>query len=128
MGSDRERYDSVASMQKYLGIAPVTERSGKSKWVHWRYACPTFLRQSIIEWAGMSIRYSCWAAAYYHQQREKGKRHHIAVRALAFKWLRILYRCWKARRPYDESTYLLALRKRKAPLLQYISEPLDTAA
>jgi len=128
VGSDRERYDSVASMQKYLGIAPVTERSGKSKWVHWRYACPTFLRQSIIEWAGMSIRYSCWAAAYYHQQREKGKRHHIAVRALAFKWLRILYRCWKARRPYDESTYLLALRKRKAPLLQYISEPLDTAA
>jgi transposase len=128
VGSDRERYDSVASMQKYLGIAPVTERSGKSTWVHWRYACPTFLRQSIIEWAGMSIRYSCWAAAYYRQQREKGKRHHIAVRALAFKWLRILYRCWKARRPYDESTYLLALRKRKAPLLKYISEPLEAAA
>ena len=58
MGSDRERYDSVASLQMYLGIAPVTERSGKSKWVHWRYACPTFLRQSIVEWAGMSMRYS----------------------------------------------------------------------
>jgi len=128
VGSDRERYDSVASMQKYLGIAPVTERSGKSKWVHWRYACPTFLRQSIIEWAGMSIRYSYWAAAYYRQQREKGKRHHIAVRALAFKWLRILYRCWKAKMPYDEAKYLLALKKRKSPLLQYIGEPSQAAA
>lgn len=127
VGSDRARYDSVASMQQYLGIAPVTERSGKSKWVHWRYACPTFLRQSIIEWVGMSIRYSYWAAAYYRQQRAKGKRHHIAVRALAFKWLRILYHCWQERRPYDEATYLFALKKRQAPLLQYMSETLVAA-
>jgi transposase len=128
IGSDRERYDSVASLQKYLGIAPVTERSGKSKWVHWRYACPTFLRQSIVEWAGMSIRYSYWAAAYYKQQRAKGKKHHIAVRALAFKWLRILYRCWMAHKPYDEAKYLFALKKRQAPLLQYLTEPLEAAA
>jgi transposase len=128
VGSDRARYDSVASMQKYLGIAPVTERSGKSQWVHWRYACPTFLRQSIVEWVGMSIRYSYWAAAYYRQQRAKGKRHHIAVRALAFKWLRVLYRCWQARRPYDEAKYLFALKQRKAPLLQYMSETLEGAA
>ena len=87
VGSDRERYASVAAMQQYLGIAPVTERSGKSTWVHWRYACPTFLRQSIVEWAGMSMRYSYWAAAYYRQQREKGKKHDVAVRALAFKFI-----------------------------------------
>jgi transposase len=128
IGSDRERYDSVASLQKYLGIAPVTERSGKSQWVHWRYACPTFLRQSIVEWAGMSMRYSYWAAAYYKQQRAKGKKHHIAVRALAFKWLRILYRCWRDRKPYDEAKYLFALKTRQAPLLQYMTEPSPTAA
>jgi hypothetical protein len=108
-------------MQEYFGIAPVTERSGRSCWVHWRWSCPKFLRQSIVEWAGMSIRYSCWANAYYRQQREKGKKHHAAIRALSFKWLRILYRCWKDRRPYDEAKYLFALQQRKSPLLQYMS-------
>jgi transposase len=127
-GSDRERYAKVEALQQYLGIAPVLERSGKSKWVHWRLACPTFLRQSIVEWAGMSTRYSIWADAYYRQQREKGKRHHVAVRALAFKWLRILYRCWQDRKPYDEATYLFALKKRKSPLLQYMAEPLPAAS
>jgi hypothetical protein len=66
----------------------------------------------------MSMRYSYWAAVYYRQQRERGKKHHVAVRALAFKWLRILYRCWKDHEPYDEAKYLFALRQRKAPLLK----------
>ena len=128
LGSDRARFETVGAMQEYLGIAPVTERSGRSAWVHWRWSCPTFLRQSIVEWAHLSIRYSCWANAYYRQQREKGKKHHAAIRALSFKWLRILYRCWKDRRPYDEARYLLALQKRRSPVLQYIAEPLVTAA
>jgi len=128
LGADRARFESVRAVQEYLGIAPVTERSGRSEWVHWRWSCPTFLRQSIVEWAHMSIRYSCWAQAYYRQQREKGKKHHAAIRALSFKWLRILYRCWKDRRPYDEGKYLLALQRRHSPLLQYIAEPLATAA
>jgi transposase len=126
-GRDRARFASVRAMQEYFGIAPVTERSGRSTWVHWRWSCPKFLRQSIVEWAGMSIRYSCWANAYYRQQREKGKKHHAAIRALAFKWLRIIFRCWKDRRPYDEAKYLLALQRRHSPLLQYIAEPLTKA-
>ena len=39
------------------------------------------------------------------------------MRALAFKWIRILYRCWQARTPYDELIYLGALRRRGSPLL-----------
>jgi len=128
LGTDRKRFDSADDMQRYLGIAPVTERSGRSAWVHWRWSCPTFLRQSIVEWAHMSIRYSCWAQAYYRQQREKGKKHHAAIRSLSFKWLRILYRCWQDRRPYDEAKYLLALQQRNSPLLKYIAEPLTPAA
>jgi transposase len=114
LGSDRARFQSVSAMQQYLGIAPVTERSGKSSWVHWRYAAPSFLRESIVEWAGMSLRYSFWAQTYYRQQREKGKKHHVALRALAFKWLRILYRCWTDRKPYDETKYLFAPKRRAA--------------
>ena len=121
-GEDRQRYAGAEEIQQYTGVAPVTERSGNKTWVHWRWQCPTFLRQSIIEWAGQTINKSFWAGAYYRQQRDKGASHQTAVRALAFKWLRILYRCWQSRTPYDESKYLEALRRRGSPLLKHIGE------
>jgi len=121
-GEDRQRYASAEEIQQYTGVAPVTERSGNKTWVHWRWQCPTFLRQSIIEWAGQTINKSFWAGAYYRQQRDKGASHQTAVRALAFKWLRILYRCWQSRTPYDESKYLEALRRRGSPLLKHLGE------
>jgi len=34
------------------------------------------------------------------------------VRALAFKWIRIVFRCWQDRVAYDETRYLAALVKR----------------
>jgi transposase len=116
-GEQRERYTSAAELQKYAGIAPVTERSGKPAWVHWRLQGPTFLRQTFVEWAAESIRHSFWAQVYYQQQRAKGQSHQAAVRALAFQWLRILYRCWQDRTPYDESIYLQALIRRGSSLL-----------
>ena len=120
-GEQRERYQSAAELQKYTGIAPVTERSGKKQWVHWRLQCPKFLRQTFVEWAGETIPRSFWAAAYYRQQRDRGGSHQAALRALAFKWIRILYRCWQDRTPYDESTYLNALKRRGSPLLDSIA-------
>src|SRR5215470_12037117 len=89
-GEQRERFTSAADLQKYAGIAPVTERSGKKAWVHWRLQCPTFLRQTFVEWAAESTRHSFWAQVYYQQHRDKGKAHQAAVRALAFKWIRLL--------------------------------------
>lgn len=118
-GENRQRYQGSEEIQKYSGVAPVRERSGQKEWVHWRYSCPTFLRQSIIEWAGFSVRFSFWANAYYEQQKEKGKPHQTIIRALAFKWIRIMYRCWKDNTLYDESKYLSVLKKRNAPLLKY---------
>ena len=117
-GEDRQRFQQADELQRYAGIAPVTERSGKKSWVHWRWQCPTFLRQTFVEWAGQTINKSFWAGAYYRQQRAKGSTYQAAVRALAFKWIRILYRCWKARTPYDETKYLNALKKRGSPLLK----------
>jgi len=66
---DRERFQRAEELQQYSGIAPVTERSGKKSWVHWRWQCPTFLRQTFIEWAGQTINKSFWAGAYYSQHR-----------------------------------------------------------
>ena len=118
-GENRERYQDAAELQRYAGIAPVLERSGKQSWTHWRYSCPTFLRQSFVEWSGESVRYSFWAKAYYQQEKQKGKPHHTIIRSLAFKWIRIIFRCWKNGKPYDESTYLEALKKRNSPLLEF---------
>jgi hypothetical protein len=87
--------------------------------VRWRYFCPKFLRQSFHEYEGESVRHSFWAKAYYEQQRAKGKSHQAAVRALAFKWIRIIYRCWKTRTAYDEVKYLEGLRKKGSTLLNY---------
>jgi len=103
-GAPRARYASADERQKYAGIAPVTERSGTQTWVHWRWQCPTFLRQTFVEWATESMRHSFWARAYSQQQRDKGTSHQAAVRALAVKWMRILFRCWQNRTPYNEST------------------------
>jgi transposase len=121
-GEQRERYATAAELQKYAGIAPVTERSGKKAWVHWRLQCPKFLRQTFVEWAAESIRHSFWARVYYQQQRDKGKAHQAAVRALAFKWIRILYRCWQDRTRYDESVYLNALNNRGSSLIHNLAQ------
>jgi transposase len=116
-GEQRERYKNASEIQQFSGIAPVTERSGKKSWVHWRWQCPTFVRQTFVEWAAQTINKSYWAGLYYHQQRAKGCSYQAAVRSLAFKWIRILYRCWVTRTPYDEAKYLKALRERGSPLL-----------
>ena len=84
-GEQRERYSKAAELQKYAGIAPVTERSGQSTWIHWRWQCPTVLRQTFVEWSAQTINKSYWAGLYYYQQRGKGCSHQAAVRALAFK-------------------------------------------
>ena len=116
-GEQRERYQNAAEVQKYAGVAPVTERSGKKHWVHWRWQCPTFLRQTFVEWAAQTINKSFWAGEYYRQQRAKGCTYQAAVRALAFKWIRILYRCWQTRTPYNEVAYLKVLERRGSPLV-----------
>lgn len=122
LGSDRTRWQSAQELACLAGVAPVMERSGQSCWVRWRYFCPKFLRQTFHEYAGESVRHSFWARAYYESQRAKGKSHHAAVRALSFKWVRIIFRCWQTRTAYDEVKYLESLRRKGSPLLTYAAQ------
>jgi transposase len=115
-GSDRARWADATDIQKYSGIAPVIERSGKSVWVHRRLSRPKFICQTFHEFAQQSVQHSSWANQFYQHQRDSGKSHHSAIRALAFKWIRIIYACWKANKPYDESFYLQALAGKNSPL------------
>ena len=115
-GSDRSKFEYAADIQQLVGIAPVTERSGKNVWVHWRLACSKFLRQTFHEFAGQSILQSEWARACYDLLIQRGKSHHAALRALAFKWIRIMFRCWKDGKPYDDAVYSESLRRRQSPV------------
>ena len=122
MGTQRDRWASAAELACLSGIAPVMERSGQSVWIRWRYFCPKFMRQSFHEYAGESVKHSFWARAYYEQQIAKGKSRQAAVRALAYKWIRIIWKCWLTRTPYNEVKYLEALRKKGSPLLSYAAK------
>jgi transposase len=117
-GTDRTRFRQAAEVQQYAGIAPVLKRSGNSAMVHWRWAAPTFVRQSFHEFAIQSVRFSPWARAYYALQRARGKGRHAAFRALAFKWIRIIWSCWQHHTPYDETRYLRSLHRRSSPLTE----------
>ena len=111
MGDDRTRYQSASSLQAATGIAPLTTQSGKQSFVSCRWACPKFLRQTFHEYAGLSIKQSRWAAAYYQFLKDNGKTPQMAKRALAYKWQRIIFRCWQDRVPYDEATHIQRLKK-----------------
>ena len=118
MGAQCDRFaNSANQFQCFTGVAPVTKRSGGSCYIHRRYLCPKFHRQSFHEFAKESILWCRWAAAYYLQQRTKGNRHHTAVRALAYKWQRVIWRCWQNRTPYQDAIYEAALRKHGSPLV-----------
>jgi transposase len=117
MGSDRERFVSASNLQRYTGVAPVTKQSGGKRYIHRRYLCPKYHRQSFHEYAKESVLWCRWAAACYLDQRSRGKAHHTAVRALAYKWQRVIFRCWLSRKPYSDQLYEAALRKSKSHLV-----------
>lgn len=115
-GSHRERFGSAGEMQTFSGIAPVIQASGKQRWTHFRWACAKFLRQTFHEYAALSMPRCGWARSFYRQQKAKGKSHHAAVRSLAFKWIRILFRCWQSHQPYQEELYQAAREGRAVPI------------
>jgi transposase len=112
-GSDRSRFATAREVQQLSGIAPITQQSGNSRWVHRRWACPKFLLQTFYEYANLSRQQSEWAEAFYQRKRQEGKKHPAAIRALAFHWIRIMFRCWQNHTPYKEADYVAACQKRQ---------------
>jgi len=119
-GSDRQRYQNAEEVQCYSGIAPITKQSGQSKHVNKRLACPKFLRQTFHEFADHARKWSRWSKAFYKMKRAAGMKHNAAIRALAYKWIRILFRIWKTREPYCEQRYLAQLTKKNSPLTKFL--------
>lgn len=121
LGDDRSRYPNAHSVQCASGIAPITKQSGKQKVVCARWATTKFMKQTFHEYAGLSIKKSLWARAYYDMQIENGKSPQMAKRALAFKWIRIIRRCWEDRVPYDEERYIKRLIETGSPIAKLLA-------
>jgi len=129
-GTQRENWTEAGQFQCWTGIAPVTQQSGKKAFVHFRRARPCFVHQSIVEFAKYSVVFCVWAGILYEDQLRKGKSRFAAIRMVAFKWLRILFRCWKDKAAYDETRYLRGLKKRGIKLYEslYADLPPEPAA
>ena len=111
-GTDRSRYETARNVNSFTGVAPVTKKSGKSRVVYFRVACPKFDRQTFHEFARLSLPECQWARNYVEYYTKKGKKFHTIIRALAYKWVRILFKCWQSRTPYNETVYMETLKKR----------------
>ena len=114
LGDNRENFPTLASLQGEAGTAPVTRRSGQRLSVVFRRACRKPLRDLLQQFARQSIIASVWAKEYYHCQTERGKSHSRALRALANRWLAIIWRIWQDRSTYDESYHLANRQLRKS--------------
>ena len=105
LGSQRDRFDSDEHLAGEAGVAPVTYQSGKSKAVAFRWACNHRLRAAITCLADNSRHASAWAAKVYANARARGCDHPHAIRILARAWLRVIWRAWIDRKPYDPSQH-----------------------
>lgn len=110
-GTVRANFASAKDLLCFSGVAPVRRQSGGQQLVQFRYARPIFLHQSIVEFAKCSIARCAWAKLLFQEALRKGKSRWAALRKVAFKWLRILWRCWQQRQAYDELTYLRSLQR-----------------
>ncbi len=118
LGDDRGRYGDAKALQCASGIAPLTTQSGKQRYVSSRWACSKFIRQTFHEYAGLSIGKCRWAKLFYENQMKKGKSSSTAKRALAYKWIRIIYRLWQTGDAYDDAKYEARLIACGSPLAQ----------
>jgi transposase len=105
-GDDRQNPTPWRDLAAAWGTSPVTIASGKSRLVRRRQACNRLLNQTLTFFAfNTANRTACWASSYYRDKRRQGTEHYTALRGLAQRWVKILYRLWYDRIPYDETVH-----------------------
>jgi len=113
LGDAQGRWESSRHLQAEAGAVPVTKASGKSRVVHFRFACNKHLRYTMYWFSFVSLNQSEWAKLYYRSHRDKGHTHPQALRALAAKWLKIIFVMWRDHTPYDENYHLANIARQK---------------
>lgn len=93
------------ALQRVAGTAPVSFQSRQNRKARIRWHCNRHLWYAVHLWSDCSRKVCGWAQAYYQAQREKGHSHACALRCLGQRWLKILWKMWQSRRPYDETLH-----------------------
>ena len=123
IGSDRDHYPEAENLQCVAGTAPVSFQSGQVRRAQIRWHCNRHLRHAVHLWADCSRKVCAWAQTYYRTQRERGKSHACALRCLGQRWLKILWRMWQDRRPYDETLHAHNQQRHGSWLLKLQPKP-----
>ena len=113
LGDAKSRWETFRHLQAEAGVVPVTQASGKSRVVQFRFCCNKILRHAAYWLAFVSLNRSEWANHYYREQRSKGHSHPQALRALGAKWLKIIFVMWRDHKPYDENYHLANITRQK---------------
>jgi transposase len=102
IGSDPNRYaNETQVLQAFAGTAPVSFQSGQHHTVKVRRACDRFMRSTVHLWADCFRHASKWGEVYYWQKRKCGMSHACALRCLAQRLLKIVFRMISDKKPYD---------------------------
>ena len=106
LGDVRERFPSLDQLASEAGAVPVTYPSGKTRSVAFRWACNHRLRKAVTCLADNSRHANHWARGIYTAARGRGCDHPHAIRILARAWLRVIWRAWTNRQPYDPALHV----------------------
>ena len=92
----------------------IAGESGKRKVASFRWGCDKRLRDAVACLADTTRHRHPWARLVYRRARARGQDHPHAIRTLGRAWLRILWRMWQQRTPYDPARHG-ALARQLAP-------------
>ncbi len=105
LGDCRERYPTEAALAADAGMSPVALESGKLRVATFRRACDKRLRFAVATLADSTRHWHPWAKEVYRRARDRGQDHPHAIRTLGRAWIRVLWRCWHDRIPYDPTRH-----------------------
>jgi hypothetical protein len=97
---DINRFPSEKQLAVYCGIACVDNNSGKVTKARVVYKANKICKQTLINMAGCSIRFSPQCKTYYLKKRTEGKNHNHALRCLARQLIKVIYRMLTEDREY----------------------------
>jgi len=101
IGDRRGRYPSAEALAADAGMCPVAVESGKRRVATFRRACDKRLRDAVATLCDATRHWHPWARGVYERARGRGCDHPHAIRVLGRAWLRVIWRMWQDRVPYD---------------------------
>lgn len=126
IGDDPRRRTQPDVLTVYSGVAPVTRSSGTRRQrrkngqrapthVAMRRGCNRRLQTLLWLAARNSVARSDWARAYVRHRLAQGHAYNSVIRALAYKWTKVLAQILATRVPYDEELHLRDLVRNDTP-------------